>query len=221
MVCCGIKEDDIAIVTGYRGDKIKEYFKGSALHFIDNPKFESTNMVYSFMCAADILNNHDDILISYGDIVYTPEVLKRIMDSEEEMSVVTDDNWYEYWALRCENPLDDAETLIKNEHGYLIEIGQKTTDIKKVQSQYIGLIRFQKNGVKQVLNLCAEAENRSRMGVDLWRTKRDYNKMYMTDLLQGLIDEGMLIKAIPIERGWFEVDSVDDLKLAEKLIWKE
>ena len=32
----------------------------------------------------------------------------------------------------------------------------------------------------------------------------------MTDLLQGMIDEGYKIKAIPINSGWLELDSYDD-----------
>ena len=39
--------------------------------------------------------------------------------------------------------------------------------------------------------------------------------MYMTDLLQGMIDEECKLKAVHINRGWFEVDDVEDLKLAE------
>ena len=41
------------------------------------------------------------------------------------MSVVVDDGWYEYWSARCENPLDDAETLMFDRNDYLTEIGQK------------------------------------------------------------------------------------------------
>ena len=39
--------------------------------------------------------------------------------------------------------------------------------------------------------------------------------MYMTDLLQGLIDEGNKLRAVHIQRGWFEIDDGDDLKVVE------
>lgn len=216
MKAVGIKEEDIYIVTGYRGDQLRKYFSDTRVNFFENVDFETTNMVCSLMCARSIMEN--DVLISYGDIVYTKEVLENILNQGEEMAVVTDDGWYDYWSMRCENPLDDAETLIRDEQGYLIEIGQKTTDINKVQSQYIGLIRFQGKGVEQVLNLNDEAKRRSQNGIALWRTNRNYNKMYMTDLLQGLIDEGCSLKGITINRGWFEVDCQEDLAIAEKFI---
>lgn len=52
-------------------------------------------------------------------------------------------------------------------------------------------------------------------GEVLWRTTRTYAKMYMTDLLQGLIDENYRLKAVHINRGWFEIDDCDDLKVVE------
>ena len=93
------------------------------------------------------------------------------------MSVVVDDGWYEYWSARCENPLDDAETLMFDRNDYLTEIGQKTSDLNKVQSQYIGLMRFKGAGLQAVLDLSAEAERRSESGQALWRTERTYAKI--------------------------------------------
>jgi len=102
-----------------------------------------------------------------------------------------------------------------NENNYLTEIGQKTNDLNKVQSQYIGLMRFKNAGLQAVLDLSAEAKKRSENGKTLWRTERTYAKMYMTDLLQGLIDENYKLKAVHIQRGWFEIDDCDDLKVVE------
>jgi choline kinase len=161
------------------------------------------------------MREQDDILISYGDIIYNETVLQKILHSQEESSVIVDDGWYEYWSERCENPLDDAETLMFDENDYLTEIGQKTTELSKVQSQYIGLMRFRGEGLKNLLALAEEAEQRTKKGIALWRTTRTYQKMYMTDLLQGLIDEGNKLKAVHINRGWFEIDDCEDLKVVE------
>lgn len=215
MYACGIEDKDITIIAGYRNDVLKEKFKNTEIQFIINEEYETTNMVCSLMCARNLMESEDDILISYGDIIYNEETLLKILGSEEKMSVIVDDGWYEYWSARCENPLDDAETLMFDENDYLTEIGQKTSDLKKVQSQYIGLMRFRKDGLKAVLNLSAEAKRRSEDGEALWRTERTYAKMYMTDLLQGLIDEGQKLKAVHIQRGWFEIDDCDDLKVVE------
>lgn len=215
MHSCGIRDEDIIMIAGYRGDVLRDRFGGTGISIIINSEYENTNMVCSLMCAAEAMESEEDILISYGDIIYTPTVLNAVLGSEEPMSVVVDDGWYDYWTQRCENPLDDAETLMIDAEGYLTEIGQKTTDLRKVQSQYIGLMRFRKAGLKALLALAEEAKLRSSRGEALWRTSRDYRKMYMTDLLQGLIDEGSRLKAVHIRRGWYEIDDCEDMKLAE------
>lgn len=218
MHACGIDDADITIVCGYRGDVLQRQFADSRIHFLVNERYETTNMVCSLMCAKDVMEQEDDILISYGDIIYDETVLKRILDAEDTASVVVDDGWYEYWSLRCDNPLDDAETLMLDANGHLTEIGQKTTELSRVQSQYIGLMRFRGDGLKAMLALAETAKQRSAAGQRLWRTERSYDRMYMTDLLQGLIDEGEKLKAVHIRRGWFEVDDPGDLKLAERFL---
>lgn len=215
MRACGIKDGDITIVAGYRSDALKEKLRGSDMRILVNGEYETTNMVYSLMCARDVLTREDDILISYGDILYSADVLGKILSSDAESSVVVDDGWLEYWSARCENPLDDAETLMLGGDGHLTEIGQKTDNINRVQSQYIGLMRFRGGGLNSLLAVSAEAERRSAQGRMLWRTDRPYRKMYMTDLLQGMIDEGIKLAAVHIWRGWFEVDNMDDLRVAE------
>lgn len=215
MHSCGIKEEDITIVAGYCNEVLKGRLKDTGVHFIVNEEFETTNMVCSLMCAREIMESEEDILVSYGDIIYEKSVLQKILDSKEALSVVVDDGWYEYWSARCENPLDDAETLMYDTEDYLVEIGQKTTELNKVQSQYIGLMRFNGHGLKAVLDISTEARTRTKRGEKLWRTDRNYYKMYMTDLLQGLIDEGNKLKAVHIQRGWYEIDDREDLKVVE------
>ena len=219
MHTCGIQDEDITIICGYCSDVLKNRFKDTNIHFIVNEQYDSTNMVCSLMCARNLMESEEDIIISYGDIIYGEEVFEKILEAEDDMSVIVDDGWYEYWSERCENPLDDAETLMFDDDHYLTEIGQKTSELAKVQSQYIGLMRFKGEGLKTMLSLCAEAERRSANDEALWRTTRNYAKMYMTDLLQGLIDERNKLRAVHIHRGWFEIDDCEDLKVVEaKLI---
>ena len=46
---------------------------------------------------------------------------------------------------------------------------------------------------------------------------RTPDAMYMTDLLQHLIDSGIAVHAVPVEGGWLEVDTVEDLERFEEL----
>lgn len=119
---------------------------------------------------------------------------------------------------RCENPLDDAETLVFDKDDNLLEIGQKTDDLAKIQAQYIGLMHFKGIGLKQMIETVKEAKRRTENNEPLWRTARTYQKMYMTDLLQGLVDEHKELKVVHINRGWFEIDNKNDLAIVGEQI---
>lgn len=216
MKACGIAEEDIYVVAGYKNEVLRSHLREHKVHILVNNDYESTNMVCSLMCAHKLMEDEEDIIVSYGDIVYSDDVFEKILSAEDGISVIVDDGWYQYWERRNANPLDDAETLMYDKDHFLTEIGQKTNDISKVLSQYIGLMRFRGQGLKDVLALCEEARHRSENGAALWRTTWDYPKMYMTDMLQGLIDEGKRLRAVHINRGWFEVDCVEDLSIAEE-----
>lgn len=215
---CGIRDQDITIICGYCSEVLRKRFADTQIRFVVNEQYDSTNMVCSLMCARKMMETEEDIIISYGDIIYEEAVFRKILTAKDTMSVIVDDGWYAYWSERCENPLDDAETLMFDAEDFLTEIGQKTTELAKVQSQYIGLMRFKGEGLKKMLELSKEAERRSANGEVLWRTDRAYAKMYMTDLLQGLIDTGSKLRAVHIQRGWFEIDDCEDLKVVETQI---
>ena len=40
----------------------------------------------------------------------------------------------------------------------------------------------------------------------------------MTDLLQAIINDGNHINPVRVKRGWYEVDSLKDVKVIEKII---
>lgn len=218
MVACGIKEEDIYIVTGYREDVLKTHLNSHAVNFITNEQYMSTNMVCSLMCAAPVME--DDVVVSYGDIIYTPEVLNSLLHSEDPISVIIDDGWESYWKMRGEDWFSDAETLKLDPARGIVEIGQKPKTVADVQSQYIGLMRYRGKGLARVKDICIQAKARSEAGQALWHTTRDYAHMYMTDLLQALIDVGGQLTPVHIQRGWYEIDDPADLKLVEKELSK-
>lgn len=218
MYSCGIKEEDITIITGYCSNVLQDKFRDTGINFIFNTEFETTNMVYSLMCARQVMGREEDILVSYGDIIYSHEVLQKLLDSKENISVIVDDGWYGYWSERFGNPLDDAETLMFDNEDYLTEIGQETESLEKVQSQYIGLMRFRGEGLKAVLGFAGDIKDGRRINGSLAKTGRSYEKMYMTDLLQGMVEEGYKLRAVHINRGWYEIDDCEDLKVVEKYL---
>ena len=100
-------------------------------------------------------------------------------------------------------------------NGFITDIGQKTQDLSNIQAQYIGLMKFKNNGIKNLLNFYDKTKNNSTK-VNPLNPNIPFEKSYLTDLLQGLIKSGYKIKAIPIRNGWLELDSMNDYNIYEE-----
>ena len=189
---------DITIVGGYLIDKLKN----KNVNLITNNAYETTNMVHSLFCAEKELN--DDVIISYGDIVYTDKVLQKLIDSNENISVVVDKNWKEYWQARMDDPLSDAETLkIKDDN--IVEIGKKPNSYGDIEGQYIGLIKFSKEIIKEIIKFYNGLDKTIKYD------GKDFNNMYMTSFLSLLGEKISPLKPVFINNGWMEVDCPEDL----------
>lgn len=202
---CGI--NNISVVTGYQKNKI--CFSG--INYFYNKKFETTNMVETLFCAEKELE--DNVIISYGDIIFEKKVLEKLLASKDEISVIIDKNWLKYWKIRFSNPLDDAESLAYDENEYLKDIGRKVENVSSINGQYIGLMKFQGNGLKILKNFYHESKKNSTDEFNPLNSNVKFEKSYMTDLLYGLIKKGFRIKVIFIENGWLELDTINDFEL--------
>ena len=109
-----------------------------------------------------------------------------------------------------ENYLDDVETLI-HDGEKIVSLGQKPKNDHEVQGQYIGLMRFDRQVLIDLLldyvSWVKEAQNDAE-------THRRKN-IYMTDFIQNYINANGVVKSVFIDGGWLEVDTVEDLQIYE------
>ncbi|MFQ5716813.1 MAG: NTP transferase domain-containing protein [Nitrospinales bacterium] len=203
---CGVR--DIVVVRGYRADRIER----ADVRFYDNPSYATTNMVASLWRAAGEFT--EDIVVSYADIVYAGEVLAALINCPKDIAVVVDRKWKPYWEERFEDPLSDAESLKIDSQGNITSIGQKPDALSEIEGQYIGLMKFTKGGLK----LIQESYDNAISGEKAWGQSKPVERAYMTDLLQGLILEGIPVRAVEVSGGWLEIDSLSDYELAKKYI---
>ena len=193
--------NNIVMVGGYKIEMLKQY----GIKLINNPRYYETNMLWTLFCAEDELEG--DVIVSYGDIVYSREILKSLLKSTADIAVTIDKEWESYWQARNEDPLDDAETLKLREDGTIGEIGQKPKSLNEIEGQYMGLMKFSANGVKQIKEIFNSAiKDKKVLG-------KEVENAYMTDLLQAVINSERQITAVPIFGEWIEIDTVNDLEL--------
>ena len=199
---------DIKIVTGYKGNEIEKL----GFETIYNKDYKKTNMVQSLFCARDFFEGSDvDLVISYGDIIYQQDNLASLLDSTDEISLMIDMNWRALWSIRFRDPLDDAETLILDSSGHIRELGKKPKNYDQIHGQYTGLIKIRKDKVKDLISFYKKLDK------NLLYDDQDFKNMYMTSLIQLLIEFGWKVKATKVKNGWLEIDSVSDLDIYNKL----
>ena len=191
--------DDIIIIGGYKS----EMLKGKGNKLLVNPRYHETNMVWTLFCAEDYLN--EELVVSYGDIVYSADILSSLISSKNDISVTIDMNWEDYWRERNENPLDDAETLRISKDGSIEEIGQKPNSLAEIQGQYMGLLKFSPEGLRLLRD---SFSNYKKNGLIMDKTCEN---AFMTDLLMQLIVDKIKIQSVKVFSPWIEVDTVDDL----------
>ncbi|MBU2895096.1 sugar phosphate nucleotidyltransferase [Vibrio hepatarius] len=200
--------NEIHIVTGYCHKQLEHLGHGTSI----NNRFEQTNMVESLFSARAYFEDcEQDLLICYGDIVYQKNNLDTLLDNEDEIGLMIDKSWRDLWALRLDDPLDDAETLLFNEYGYIRELGRKPTSYEQIQGQYTGLIKVRADKINSFIKFYNALD---RFAI---YEGKDFNHMDMTTFLQSLIDSDWNVGAAIVNNGWLEVDSVDDLKCYEKM----
>lgn len=192
--------EDIHIVKGYKAELLPAHFSFSL-----NPIWAETNMLYSLSCASGYIEKafeagYKQFVISYSDIVYHSDHIRKLLAASEDIALTYDTLWRSLWDLRFENPLEDAETFYE-EKGRLREIGGKTGDIGKICGQYMGLLKLTRAGWKQW--------NEEARKVDL-------GKMDMTSFLRSLLKNSIKITAVPVAGKWCEADSHTDLQAYEQ-----
>ena len=82
---------DVVITTGYFDDILVDYCDKLKLNlnikFIKNERYSSTNYIYSIYCARNELK--DDIILLHGDLVFSNEVIKNILNSQNSCMAIS------------------------------------------------------------------------------------------------------------------------------------
>jgi choline kinase len=200
--------EDIVVVRGYKGHLI-DY---PDITYCHNPEFRKNNILRSLFYAEDEMN--DDFIFSYSDIVYSREVVARLLGSEEDISLIVDVNWQQTYKGRDQHPVSEAE-LVKVENGKVVKIGKEVVRPEEAHGEFIGLARFTKSAA-DIMRSTYRRVSKDHFA-DRFQNAASLEKAYMTDMIQELVDSGSLVQSVDIEGGWAEIDTPQDLERAQRL----
>lgn len=177
--------DEIIIVVGYRKEKVIEQFPN--LLFVYNPSFAEENTAKSLLRALNKVD--DDVLWLNGDVVFQPEILKKILNLKKNGMIVN------------ASSVGDEEVKYRtNKQGKIIEISKQ---VSQPEGEALGINFFTKKDLpvlKMNLSICAEMD-------------------YFEKAIELSISEGISVWPIhvgPLQCA--EVDFPEDLKKANQVI---
>ena len=81
-------------------------------------------MVYSLFTLKKLFNGKEDLIISYGDIIYK-EILEKLIKSQNQISTIVDLGGSVTGKKDLKNPLSDAESLKLDKNEFITEVGKK------------------------------------------------------------------------------------------------
>lgn len=199
---------DISIVKGYQQEKINyPDFK-----YYINDKYEHNNILNSIFYAEPEMDS--DVIISYADILYEKDVVSRLLEAKQDISIVVDIDWKGYYKRRKDHPIQEAESVIFSSSNKVMEIGKIMTKKHDVHGEFIGMMKLTKRGT----GIFKRHFHRAKQL--FWEKPfvraNTFEKAYLTDMIQDMVDMGVDIHCVIIERGWKEIDTVGDYEKALK-----
>ena len=197
---------DLSVIRGYKKEKIK--YKG--LKYFENTDYKNNNILNSIFYAEKVINGN--IIISYSDILFDKSVVERTLKSDHDISVVVDIDWRGYYVGRKDHPISEAENVIFNSNNEVQKIGKINTGSEEVHGEFIGMIKLSNRGTEIF------KEHFHRLKKIYWnkpfQRAKTFQKAYLTDFIQELVDIGIKVHCVIIESGWKEIDTVEDYKKA-------
>jgi phosphoenolpyruvate phosphomutase len=193
----GVGIQRIHVVRGYR----KEAVVLPGLAYVDNPAYADSGELHSLGLALDAIDGHDQVIITYGDVLFKKYIVELLRDTEAPLAVAIDTNWRESANrnrvadyARCSRPYTRAAFGCEVQ---LLAI-DPAMDEDSIHGEWTGLLKIDAPllpTVRAIIALILASDRHAKLPA----------------LLHVLIDRGHAVRAIYTTGHWLDVDSIEDL----------
>jgi phosphoenolpyruvate phosphomutase len=209
----GIRQ--IAVVRGYK----KEQIALPNVKYYDNDAFEESGELESLLRAGAELSGA--VIVMYGDILFDRNILERLLQSGDDITLVCDRSWPDTRADRDPAGIDlvvESPTP-RRHHRFLADaqpvsvavIGQ-TIDPMIATAEFIGMAKLSARGCQILGEVYRDLRERGESVAVHEATSLRTAKL--TDLIHEVIQRGHTVSSVGIYQGWLEVDTFDDYRRA-------
>jgi len=197
LIECNIM--NIIITTGPFQNKIKKYVKNEYpdlnVSYVKNPKYRTTNYIYSMWLAKGLIN--DDVILLHGDLLFERKLLEKLINEKHANCVLVN--------KEIKPPEKDFKAVIENDR--VIKIGVEFSGKNAFFSA--PLYKFSKSDFLYWLD---EIEKFVKKG-DL--------KIYAESVFNKISDKIVLHPSYFIKEFCMEIDTKEDLEIARSLFSQE
>ena len=193
--------DSVTIVGGYRADKIPT----EKVNLVINEKYETSGELSSLLAARDHFSN--DMVVLYGDLLFRGYVLRSLIESNRELTIVVDSQNVTSEAsgvpdlAHCSSP--DNRTLWGQDILLKGLSVKEEVDIEPADGRWIGMLRVKGVGCEWMTTALQKLQE-----------KHNFCELSLRDLLNQIINDGNPIRVIYIHGHWIDVNSITDLNKA-------
>lgn len=203
--------DRICFIGGYRIDKVRDAYPD--LSFRHNQDWQNNNILASLFHAQDLM--HGPFLCCYSDILFTPEVIRLALESQDDLALVVDTCWRQRYEERTEHPPDDAEKVLVHE-GRVTRVSRDiATDA--AYGEFTGVAKFTATGAARLrahYHRCREKYTGRP-----FHEAKTFEKAFLIQLFQEMIDAREQFAPVDTPGGYVEIDTQQDFDYARRN-WK-
>jgi choline kinase len=199
--------EDVIFICGYRKDTIQARYP--TLRYVENTEWERNNILASLMVAREHMS--DGFVSTYADIVYRPEIVAALTRSPHDLTIACDTAWRRRYVGRSQHPETDAEKL-RAEGERVVEISRRIPS-EAAAGEFIGVLKASPAGAARLCRAFDEA--RAQFAGKVFREGRTFEKAYLIDLLEHMIEQGEVIHRVDTDGGYMEIDTLEDASLSE------
>lgn len=193
----------IVIVIGYEGEKLKSYltknYPALPIEFVENNVYDKTNNIYSLWLARGFMAE-DETLLLESDLIYEDAILEAAVKTQlKNVALVSKyETWMDGTMVRIDEDNNIVNFIPKKAFKYSdTDYYYKTVNIYKFSREFI---------VNHYLPF-----------LDAYIKVLGENEYYEQVLRVITLIDTAGIKALPIGMYWYEIDDVQDLRIAETI----
>ncbi len=209
--------NDITVVGGYRADAIDT----AGIKLVVNERYGETGELASLACAVDALET--DAVISYGDLLFRSYVLRDLVESRADFSVVVDSSPtdasnrtvrdFAYCSRDDDRGLFGTQVLLQRicsakasrpaDASSARAREERRPTGEGAQGRWIGMLKVSRRGLEPL-----------KAVLGALRAQPDFDRLDVPQLLNALIEGGAKIEVLYVHGHWRGVNDLEDFRLA-------